>query len=420
MKKLLIFLLLLVTFPFAVLADGSCGIEKDPNENYILKSGDVVTVYLYTNLSNESPKISSFSAQLYYNPYIFDLMEDYNGKFFFLNEGWSEKTSKKYSSILQFQISGSDLTIPLLKYDSSNILSIVRFKVKDNIKNQNTTIELMGDKFSNMQVLYAGDGESFKIDCMKTILSYEINNNATSNMSDSKLSSVFTLAADDGYAYMNPEFNPIITSYDIYTESSGIFISGECASRECDTESKNYNLKYGNNTIKIKSTAKDGTNTTYTFNVVREESEYDFYYPVLDNLNILNYSLIEEFDSYLSTYHLVVPSTEDSLFIDYETDDANTVNIYNNDNFVTGENIVTVEVSDYKGNYKNKYYIVVNKTEKVDDKNILIPDNEDTKTVDKTTSNKIYILFAVGVALFVVIYVVIDILFNKKIKFKKK
>ncbi|NLC48581.1 MAG: hypothetical protein GX758_04400 [Tenericutes bacterium] len=419
MKRVLFLVILIVMFPLIVLADSSCGIEKDNSEDYILKSGDVTTVYIYTTINNESPKISSLTAQLYYNPYVFELLEDFDNKFFFLNEGWSETSSKKYSSILKFQISGSDLTIPLLKYDSSNILTMIKFKVKNNVKSQNTTIELIGDGNTYIKSINASDSNVFDINCDKTILSYEINNNATVNTKDSKLSSVYLTASDDRYVYMTPEFNPIITSYTVYTEGEEIYISGKCASRVCTTTSSNTKLKKGSNIIKIKSTFED-SNTIYTFNVIREDTENEFYYPVLNNIHILNYSTIEEFNPYYNTYHLMVPSSESSLFIDYDTDDVNTVHIYNNENFVYGENIVIIEVSDFKGNYKNKYYLIVNKTQEVDDEKTIIEEQKQNKEEYKQTNNKIYIMFVIFMSLFVVGYVVFEILFNKKNIIKKK
>ncbi|UKI57713.1 MAG: hypothetical protein L6V81_10495 [Clostridium sp.] len=71
---------------------------------------------------------------------------------------------------------------------------------------------------------------------------------------------------------------------------------------------------------------------------------------------------LEEFKESVYTYHLVVPSTVDSLLIDYDADNDVNVEIIGNENFVTGENIVRIKTNnDYD---EGNYYIVVTKTEK--------------------------------------------------------
>ena len=83
-------------------------------------------------------------------------------------------------------------------------------------------------------------------------------------------------------------------------------------------------------------------------------------------------------------YHVIVPDTEDSLLIDYESDFD--VKIVGNENFKIGENVVVMSVSNNE--YTNKYYIIVNKQEKevIEEKTNNV--NEEKKEINNQSVNK--------------------------------
>lgn len=412
MKKVLVAVSLLFLFPMVMFADAeNCYIEKSNTESYILNKGDTITVYFVTNMNSQYSLPNMANIKLYYNPYVFELLSSYNGFDYFLNDGWNSYQYDKYSSLINLEIRGSDLTLPLESNGSNKNITKFNFKVRDTASEGLSTIELIAGNDSYVQGINNDDGDLRSIYCNNSVLSYEISNKTIStNHIDANLSYLEMIGTDEEMIYMYPSFSPTITTYNIETDASSVQINYICASSGCEVDNKVYNLKSGNNIIKV--TSKNGSEkVTYTFNV--NKSNYnEQVYPLLKSLTILKYNTIETFDKYSNTYHIVVPSTEDSLLIDCETNsDSNKIKILNNENFATGENVVVINVSN--DSITNKYYIIVNKTENTDDNKV--PNIDETNKVIKesTVNNKIYILFAIGLSLFVVLYITFDIVMCK-------
>ncbi|MGN1337145.1 MAG: cadherin-like beta sandwich domain-containing protein [Candidatus Coprovivens sp.] len=120
----------------------------------------------------------------------------------------------------------------------------------------------------------------------------------------------------------------------------------------------NNNFVVGNNIVKIIVTAQNGEIRTYTLNVLRKE----IISALLENIEIENYMVSPEFNSYINDYSLTINNETTQLNITPITLDKNaTYTINGNENFVLGNNTVTIEVTSSNGIDKEIYTINVNR-----------------------------------------------------------
>ena len=183
-------------------------------------------------------------------------------------------------------------------------------------------------------------------------------------------------------------------------------------------------LNVGKNKLNVIVTAEDGTTKTYTINVTREEgkngatenttsnnttnsvvsqdnknSESD-----LKKLSIKGYNLTPSFSP--NVYEYKVNVTENVSSLDIETEKANdnvSIDIAGNENFVEGENTITLLVYNEETKQNSTYQIIVNKTNK--DENAL---NNTLNDAEKK-ANKIRIIL-LGSVVFIIICVIIFVI----------
>ena len=296
------------------------------------------------------------------------------------------------------------------------LISKLKFKVKDSAPNGQTSIELIGDSSE----FYVKSSEE-EFSCNNSKLYYNIVGNAKINI-DSTLSGMFLYTDKEIFI----DIKPNVTTYSIDTHQESISFYPYCSSSECETTFNptnaevNYKLKEGKNVIQIINDV-DGAKTTYTLNInySKKTEDVQYKFPSLKKLTVENFKFLEEFKEDVYTYHLVVPSTVDSLLIDYDADNDVNVEIIGNENFVTGENIVRIKTNNEYD--EGNYYIVVNKTEKEEDTKIpaIKEDDEKKDEVVKKTNNK-YILIGLFSILIVLSYILYDIFYNRKKKLKEE
>ena len=416
MKKKFLLLIMLL-FPLVIYAEPKdIFLGKDINESYVVKQGDVVTVYLLTNFGiNESDGImESYNAQFFYNPYIFELVKTDND-YIKLQEGWEVTNYKTYSSIINLSVRNSTNQNSNEKFENDenrNIIAKMSFRVKDNAVNQNTYIELLKD---NTNYITKTDDETLTFNNTENFfLNYEINSNETKKQ-DSNLTSI-SIESEYGNEELSPSFNPGIYNYEIKTNSNFINVNARCVTTNCSVTGNigKINLTKDITTIKIISTSQDGTKQVYKIKVNKYKySEY----PELKNLKILKYNMIETFEPYVNTYHIIIPSTEDSLLIDYESEFD--VTIKGNENLKIGENLVVIETKNSEGDV-NEYYIIVSKTEQEEDKEV--PVVEETKKeeqkIEKKDNKKLYLAICMIISMCAI--GCITILISRDIKLNKE
>lgn len=417
MKKFLILLISFFMFISFTKADYiSCNLQKGVNNNTEYSKGDTIEVNVITDFYSEYGILDKANVQIYYNPYVFELLPVYNDENVYIEDGYKITNFNTYSSIIDFSI--QNITGKNMYVNGGNILiSKLKFKIKDTAPNGYASIELIGNN-SNFYV--KGDNESFP--CNNSKLYYNIVDNAKVNI-DSTLSGIFLYTDKEIFIDMKPN----VTTYNIDVDYENVTYYPYCSSSECEftfnpknADESSYKLKEGKNVIKIINDV-DGVKTTYTLNInyVKKTEDVQYKFPSLKRLTVENFKFLEEFKESVYTYHLVVPSTVDSLLIDYDADNDVNVEIIGNENFVTGENIVRIKTNnDYD---EGNYYIVVTKTEKEEDTKIpdIKEDNEKKDEVVKKTNNK-YILIGLFSILIVLSYILYDIFYSRKKKLKEE
>lgn len=410
MKKFLMLLISFFMFISFTEADYiSCNLQKEVNNNTEYSKGDTIEVNVITDFYSEDGILDKANVQIYYNPYVFELLPAYNDENVYIEDGYKITNFNTYSSIIDFSI--QNITGKNMYVNGGNILiSKLKFKVKDSAPNGRASIELIGD---NSEFYVKSSEEEFP--CNNSKLYYNIVGNAKINI-DSTLSGMSLYTDKEIFI----DIKPNVTTYSIDTHQESISFYPYCSSSECETTfnptnaEANYKLKEGKNVIQIINDV-DGVKTTYTLNInyAKKTEDVQYKFPSLKKLTVENFKFLEEFKEDVYTYHLVVPSTVDSLLIDYDADNDVNVEIIGNENFVTGENIVRIKTNnDYD---EGNYYIVVTKTEKEEDTKIPVidePTDDDIKET-KNTNNK-YILIGVFSILIVVSYILYDIYNNKK------
>ena len=123
MKKTL--LLLISFFMFITFTNASetvgCTIQKETNNLIDYKKGDIVEVNVVTDFYSEFGTLDKAKIQLYYNPYVFELLSDYNGSFEYYN-----KTSDKKLPLIVFTINAYDVLLELVPKVADVFLSLFR------------------------------------------------------------------------------------------------------------------------------------------------------------------------------------------------------------------------------------------------------------------------------------------------------
>ena len=410
MKKFLMLLISFFMFISFTKADYiSCNLQKGVNNNTEYSKGDTIEVNVITDFYSEDGILDKANVQIYYNPYVFELLQAYNDENVYIEDGYKITNFNTYSSIIDFSI--QNITGKNMYVNGGNILiSKLKFKVKDSAPNGQTSIELIGE---NSEFYVKSSEEEFP--CNNSKLYYNIVGNAKINI-DSTLSGMSLYTDKEIFI----DIKPNVTTYSIDTHQESISFYPYCSSSECETTfnptnaEANYKLKEGKNVIQIINDV-DGAKTTYTLNInyAKKTEDIQYKFPSLKKLTVENFKFLEEFKEDVYTYHLVVPSTVDSLLIDYDADNDVNVEIIGNENFVTGENIVRIKTNnDYD---EGNYYIFVTKAEKEEDSKLPVidePTDDDIKET-KNTNNK-YILIGVFSILIVVSYILYDIYNNKK------
>lgn len=421
MKKKMLLLILLL-FPLVIYAEsGYIFLGKSVDESYVIKEGDVVTVYLLTNfgINDADGLMKSYNAQFFYNPYIFELVKTDNN-YIKLQDGWEVTNYKTYSSIINLSVRNTieqNSNEKLEDNENKNIIAKLSFRVKDGVVNQNTYIELLKD---NTNYIAASSGETLTFENSENFfINYNINSNGIKKQ-DSSLTSI-SIQDSDGYdETLSPSFNPGVHEYELYTDSDTINVYARCITNNCIVSGNNgkINLTKNTTTIKITSTSVDGTKQEYKIKVNKYNDEV---YPELKGLKVLKYNMIETFNPDINTYHVVIPSTEENLLIDYESEYD--VTIKGNENLKVGENIITIETKN--GDMTATYYLIVNKTEQEEDKDVPVveePKKEDNTKKEVKSNKRIYLLICMIISVCAIICItilIIDDIKSQKNKLKE-
>ena len=188
--------------------------------------------------------------------------------------------------------------------------------------------------------------------------------------SDATLSGMTVSAGD-----ISPEFSKDVTEYTIYNIKdtiNKIKFSPKCTvENTCTAEISGgksisgYSviLNQGENKVLVDVTSEDGKNTvTYVFNVIRGETSFNS--AKLKSLSFGDYVMTPAFTPDTTKYAITVPNEVNNLveLIEYVAEDSNaedTIKVSGLENFVVGENKITIEVTSVSGEETIKYEVVV-------------------------------------------------------------
>lgn len=204
---------------------------------------------------------------------------------------------------------------------------------------------------------------------------------------------------------LKPEFDKETTNYKLTVgkdvESLKIDAVAEDEKSKV-TISGNEKLETGENTVKVLVTAEDGTVRTYTIIVTKEDKEK----LQLSKLQIAGVTLNETFspDKYEYTVNLSEDTDLTKLDISLAANDEDAIiEVLGNDNFVVGENIVTIMVKSKDGSENVTYQIVVNKPESVASNN-----------TETNRNNEIFMYISAGIFVVALILIIIVIIRSRK------
>lgn len=174
---------------------------------------------------------------------------------------------------------------------------------------------------------------------------------------------------------LSPEFSKDVTEYTVYQIKDTInkikitpacTVENTCSfdiSGGKSVSGSTVTLNIGENDIIIDVTSEDGVNTTtYKINVIRGETSYNS--SRLGKLSFGDYVLTPTFAPAKTKYALTVPNevTTVSQIIEYATEDSEAtelVKVEGIDNFVVGENKLTITVSNVIGDETTVYEVIV-------------------------------------------------------------
>jgi hypothetical protein len=167
-------------------------------------------------------------------------------------------------------------------------------------------------------------------------------------------------------------FTSATTSYEVTvpedTEEIEVYASAQNANATITGTGKK-TLEKGENKVEVIVTAEDGTQKTYTINIIREvvdeqeETENKEEGKGLTKLTISGLSLSPEFKTNIYEYTVKYIGEDEKLEIEAKPTDENyIVEIIGNEDLQEGENTITILVSEKDGNNIATYQITVNKS----------------------------------------------------------
>lgn len=221
---------------------------------------------------------------------------------------------------------------------------------------------------------------------------------------------------------LSPAFDKGITEYKVQVRDTinSIKINATPCAGATVTGTGTKPLNIGENLIEVEVTAEDGsTKNTYTINVIRGEIAEPSAYIKELTINNIGVSLSPAFDPKNNKYTVNIDKNISELNFKYELEDPMAeVTISGNENYVEGENLVTIKVISSDGSDEQTYEItVIKEAEEESTEEPATPEEPNDK---KEKKNNIWLIVGIVTVILIIIIGVSIILFKKKKDKKKK
>ena len=282
---------------------------------------------------------------------------------------------------------GTNLVVDSSNGKNGNVkVATLTFKATSNFKiGEKTTISLGAAEGSDGNTIMNGTGSSISI----SVVAPKSSNNNLKSLSienetlDFKKDNLnYSLTVD--YAVSNIVINATV-------EDSKATVSG----------SGSHNLNIYNNSFPIVVKAEDGSEKTYTIQVIRKDEKGNTRELSTDNslksLEITGYDLV--FDANVLEYTVLLKNNNTLDIKTVSNDENATVSINNPSNYIKGNNVIEISVISESG-VEKKYKINAIQLEKVEDK--AADSNNIQKIIFMVLSIVEFIVIVVGVVLVVV------------------
>lgn len=162
---------------------------------------------------------------------------------------------------------------------------------------------------------------------------------------------------------IEPEFNPEVTQYTAHVDGDVTELKIDAKSEDAKAKVEiegNKDLKEGSNMVKIKVTAEDETTRTYFIDVSKGEGTVVDESLKLAQLSIDKVKFGEDFNPEVHTYELKLNAYVDKLEVTAIANKTDAkVEIVGNENFVEGENKITILLTSSDGKETATYQIKV-------------------------------------------------------------
>ncbi len=185
-------------------------------------------------------------------------------------------------------------------------------------------------------------------------------NNATAKSSNANLKNM--IVSVEG---LTPAFSKNITAYSLNVGENVNEIKINASvehSRAVYSVSGNTNLKEGENVVKVRVTAEDGTVKTYTINVLKSDNP-EKSDATLSSLIIEDVDLGQTFDPNITEYNagdITVKADKLNIYA-YTNSETAKIEIIGNENLEIGEGKVTIRVTSENGKVTKDYVVSFNK-----------------------------------------------------------
>lgn len=278
----------------------TCSIDFGSSE--IVQSGDEIVVNYYVQDVPAEMLISGGKLYLNFDTNVVNYVSSS------VRDGYVINNIDISGGILELQFSSADISSYL---GGSGVLATIKFKIKNNMSNQNTVIRMFA--YTSSLNTYLKNDNSIVDKGMVCEEDKGLSFQIYDSLGDADLSS---LSISNGV--LSPGFNKDILEYEVFVsyDVKSMQINGNCSGKNCTVNGLGKKgLKLGNNEFSIVVTAANGNKKEYKI-VIKRDSNYEKdSNNYLKSLDVVGYNINPKFSKDILEYRLEVDSLVESIDI---------------------------------------------------------------------------------------------------------